>query len=126
MQGLKAELARAETRLSEISATYGSSHPQRIELETRIAELKQQIASEMRRVSGTTATVNRIASQKIGELRGMVDAQKRTVLSLRTQRDEAGALLREVETAQRAFDTVAQRRTQLANESQSEQARPAC
>ena len=31
-------------------------------------------------------------------------------------------MLREVETAQRAFDTVAQRRSQLANESQAEQA----
>lgn len=122
VQSLKGELARAETRLSEVSATYGSNHPQRIELDTRIAELKQQIASEMRRVSGATTTVNRIASQRVGELRSMVEAQKRTVLNLRTQRDEAGALLREVETAQRAFDTVAQRRTQLANESQAEQA----
>jgi chain length determinant protein EpsF len=122
VQSLKAELAKAETRLSEVSATYGSNHPQRIELETRVRELKQQIASEMRRVSGATASVNRIASQKIGELRSMVDAQKRTVLNLRAQRDEASVLLREVETAQRAFDTVAQRRTQLANESQAEQA----
>ena len=44
----------------------------------------------------------------------MVEAQKRAVLNLRTQRDEAGVMFREVETAQRAFDTVAQRRTQLA------------
>ncbi len=122
VQGLKATLSTAETRQSELSATYGSNHPLRIEVDTRIAELKQQIASEMRRVSGTTTTVNRIASQRVGELRSMVDSQKRTVLNLRTQRDEAGGLLREVETAQRAFDTVAQRRTQLANESQAEQA----
>lgn len=122
VQGLKSELARAETRLSEVSANFGRNHPQRIELELRVAELKQQIAAEMRRVSGTTATANRIAGQKIGELRAMVEAQKRTVLSLRSQRDEAGGLLREVETAQRAFDAVAQRRAQLANESQSEQA----
>ena len=122
VQGLKSELSRAETQLVETSANFGSNHPQRIQLETRIVELKQQLASEMRRVSGTTATVNRIASQKIGELRSMLESQKRTVLGLRAQRDEAGSLLREVETAQRAFDTVAQRRTQLANESQAEQA----
>ena len=122
VQALRAELARAETRLVEVSANFGSNHPVRIELETRIAELKNQVTAEMRRVSGTTATVNRIASQRIGELRGMVEAQKRTVLSLRAQRDEAGALVREVETAQRAFDAVAQRRTQLANEAQAEQA----
>jgi chain length determinant protein EpsF len=122
VQGLRGELARAETRLVEVSATYGPNHPVRIELETRIAEFKQQIAAEMRRVSGTTASIGRIANQKIGELRSLVEAQKRTVLALRNQRDEANVLLREVETAQRAFDAVAQRRTQLANESQAEQA----
>lgn len=122
VQTLRGELGRAETRMVEVSANFGSSHPVRIELENRIAELKSQITAEMRRVSGTTATVNRIASQRIGELRSMVENQKRNVLSLRSQRDEAGALLREVETAQRAFDAVAQRRTQLANESQAEQA----
>ena len=122
IQSLRGELARAETRLSEISANLGSNHPQRIELETRTSELKQQITAEMRRVSGTTTTVNRIASQRISELRSMVDAQKRAVLGLRSQRDEAGSLVREVGVAQRAFDTVAQRRTQLANESQSDQA----
>lgn len=122
VQGLRSELARAETRLVEVSATYGANHPVRIELDTRIAELKQQVAAEMRRVSGTTATLSRIASQKISELRSMVETQKRTVLNMRAQRDEANVLLREVETAQRAFDAVAQRRAQLANESQAEQA----
>ena len=122
VQSLRTELARAETRLVEVSASFGSNHPVRIELETRIAELKSQITAEMRRVSGTTATINRIASHRIGELRGMVEGQKRTVLNLRAQRDEAGALVREVETAQRAFDAVALRRTQLANEAQAEQA----
>lgn len=122
VQSLRSELARAETRLSEVSATFGSNHPLRIELETRIAELKQQIASEIRRVTGTTTSINRIASQRVSELRSMVDAQKRTVLNLRAQRDEAGTLLREVEAAQRAFDAVAQRRAQLANETQAEQA----
>lgn len=121
IQNLRAELARAETRLVEVSATYGSNHPVRIELETRIAEFKQQIASEMKRVSGTTATIGRITSQKIAELRSLAEAQKKTVLGLRAQRDEANVLLREVETAQRAFDAVAQRRAQLANESQAEQ-----
>ena len=122
VQGLKAELARAQTRLSEVSANFGSNHPQRIQLEAQIAEMKLQLASEMRRVSGATATVNRIAGQKIGELRAMVETQKRTVINLRAERDEASVLLKDLETAQRAYDTVAQRRTQLANESQADQA----
>lgn len=122
VQSLKGELARAETRLNEISTTFGSNHPTRIQLEAQIGELKQQIANEMRRVSGATVSTNRIATQKIAELRSMVEGQKRTVLSMRTERDEASVLLKDLETAQRAYEQVAQRRAQLANESQAEQA----
>jgi chain length determinant protein EpsF len=122
VQGLKSELARAETKLNELSTTYGPNHPTRIQAEAQIAELKQQIANEMRRVQGAAATVNRIAGQKIGELRSMVDNQKRAVLSMRADRDEASVLIKDLETAQRAYEQVAQRRAQLANESQAEQA----
>lgn len=122
VQSLKAELARAETKLIEVSTNFGSSHPQRIQLDAQIAELKQQIASEMRRVSGATSNVNRIAGQRIGELRSLVETQKRSVFSMRSERDEASLLLKELETAQRAYETVAQRRSQLANESQADQA----
>jgi uncharacterized protein involved in exopolysaccharide biosynthesis len=121
VQSLKSELARAQTQLIEISSRFGSSHPQRIEAEARVNELRAQLAAEMRRVGGGTASVNRIATQKVTELKGMVEAQKRAVLQLRSQRDEASVLLRDVDTAQRAYDAVAQRRTQLANETQAEQ-----
>jgi uncharacterized protein involved in exopolysaccharide biosynthesis len=122
IQGLKGDLARAETKLNEISTTYGPNHPARIQLEAQIAELKDQISKEMRRVSGATSNVNRIAGQKIGELRAMAEAQKRTVLAMRAERDEASVLLRDLETAQKAYEQVAQRRAQLANESQADQA----
>jgi chain length determinant protein EpsF len=121
VQGLKAELARAQARLNEISTNLGSRHPQRIQLEAQIAGLRQQIAAEMRRVSGATASMNRINTQKIAELRTLVDEQKKAVLAMRRDRDEAAVLLRDVDTAQKAYDSVAQRRTQLANESQAEQ-----
>jgi chain length determinant protein EpsF len=121
VQSLKGELARAQTRLNEVSTNLGSAHPQRIQLEAQIAELRKQIASEMRRVSGATASANRINDQKIAELKTLVEAQKKSVLAMRADRDEAAVLLRDVDTAQKAYDSVAQRRTQLANESQAEQ-----
>lgn len=122
VQSLRAELARSETKLSEISAIVGSSHPTRIQLEAQIAELKKQIASEQRRVSGTTQTVNRISSQKIGELRALVETQKRAVLDLRKQRDAGATLVKDLEVAQRAYDAVQSRRSQLTLESAADQA----
>jgi chain length determinant protein EpsF len=122
VQGLKSQLASAQTRLSEISSIVGSNHPTRVQLEAQIAELKQQINSEMRRVSGTTATVNRSTGQKIAELAAMAETQKRNVLALRSERDELSVLQRDVETAQRAYEAVSSRRTQLASESIADQA----
>jgi chain length determinant protein EpsF len=121
VQLLKAELARAQTQLNELASKFGSNHPQRIETEARVEALRGQLSAEMRRVGGGTASVNRIATQKVAELRNLVEAQKKAVLTLRSQRDEASVLLRDVDTAQRAYDAVAQRRTQLANEAQADQ-----
>src|SRR5882672_11690074 len=71
VQGLKGQLSQAETKLSEVSSIVGKNHPQRVQLEAQIAELKQQIASEMRRVSGGSSIVARGTGQKIAELRGL-------------------------------------------------------
>jgi chain length determinant protein EpsF len=122
VQGLKSELARMESRLNEISANAGENHPMRIQLERQIEGLKDQLSMEMRRISGGTATASRTSQIREAELRGLIEKQKRAVLDLRTQRDEAGVLVKDVETAQRAYETVSQRMTQLNLESQTEQA----
>ena len=76
----------------------------------------------MRRVSGATTTVNRVTGQKIGELKTMAEQQKQYVLSLRAERDEMSVLQKDVQTAQRAYEAVAQRRSQVSLESQANQA----
>jgi chain length determinant protein EpsF len=121
VQGLKTQLASAETKLSEISSIVGANHPQRLQLEAQIAELKQQLAAEVRRVSGSTSVVSRASSQKVGELRAMAENQKRQLLSLRSERDQISVLARDVETAQRSYDAVSQRMGQLTMESQTNQ-----
>lgn len=122
VQSIKQQISAAETKLSEVSSIVGARHPQRVQLEAQLAELRQQLTAEMRRVSGTTATVSRQSGQKVEEVRAQVEAQKRTVLAMRSQLDELSLLQREVDTAQRAYDAVAQRRSQLSLEGQSEQA----
>ena len=106
VQGLKAQLAQAETKLSDISSIVGKNHPQRLQLDAQIAELKRQIAAETRRVAGGTSTLSRGSSQKVGELQTMVDQQKRQLLSLRSDRDQIAVYQRDVEAAQRAYDAV--------------------
>lgn len=122
VQGLKSQLAAAQTKLTEISAVVGKNHPSRVQLEAQIGELKEQIAAETRRVSGGTSTVKRGSSQKIEELRAMATQQKQQLLSLRSERDQISVYLRDVETAQRAYDAVTSRVGQLNLESQNNQA----
>lgn len=121
-QTLKGQLAQAETRMGEISSTLGTNHPQRQQLEVQIRELRQQLAAEIRRVSGGTSVISRSSAQKVEELRNMVEAQKKQVLALRNERDQAAVLMRDVETAQRAYDSASQRVSQLNLESQTNQA----
>lgn len=121
VQALRGQLAASQTKLTEISNIVGSNHPQRLALEAQIAEIKQQIAVEMRRVSGSTSAVSRASARKLAELQGLVDQQKARVLSMRTSRDDIQVLVRDVENAQRAYDSARSRLSQLSLESQTNQ-----
>jgi chain length determinant protein EpsF len=118
---LKGEIAKAEARLSETSSTMGKNHPVRVQLEGQIAGLKEQLDKEMRRISGGAATATRTSALKEAELMQMIEEQKKQVLALRETRDDIHVLTKDVETAQRAYESVAQRMSQLSLEAQSEQ-----
>jgi protein tyrosine kinase modulator len=122
VQGLKAQLAAAQTRLTEISSIVGKNHPTRKQLEAQIVELQRQIATETNRVAGAAYASNRGNEQRVAELQAMVDAQKKKMLALRSDRDQIAVYGRDVETAQRAYEAVAQRLSQLNLEGQNNQA----
>jgi len=122
VQGLKAQLAAAQTKLTELSTIVGANHPSRIQLESQIKELRSQIAAETRRVSGGASTLTRASNQKFEELKALVEQQKKNVLALRADRDQMAVYVRDVETAQRAYDTITSRVGQFTLESQNNQA----
>jgi chain length determinant protein EpsF len=122
VQGLKSQLAMAQTKLTEVSSIVGKNHPTRVQLEAQIGELKQQIAAETRRVAGGASVSSRGSSQKIAELQAMVEQQKKVVLALRSDHDQIAVYLRDVEAAQRAYDAVVQRLGVINLEGQNNQA----
>ena len=119
--GLRADLSRQEARLQELNARLGDNHPQVVELRANIAELNTRLQTESNRVSGSVGVTNTINKQREGEIRAALDAQRAKVLSLKQQRDEASVLMKEVETAQRAYDQVVARASQTNLESQNTQ-----
>lgn len=122
VQGLRSELNRTEAKLTELSVNLGPNHPQRVQLEGQVAELKQQLVQEIGRVSGSTGVAKTTAGLRESELRAVIAAQKERVLSFRAQRDHLAVLTQDVEAAKRIYDSVLQRSNQLNLEKQTDQA----
>jgi len=122
VQALKSQLATSQTKLTEMSAVVGKNHPARVQLEAQIDEINKQLNAEIRRVSGGTSTVNRGSAQKVAELKALLEQQKKLLLSLRSDRDQIAVYLRDVGTAQKAYDAVTSRVGTFNLESQNNQA----
>ena len=121
ISGMKSELAHSEAKLQELNSRYGENHPQVIELKANLAELRQRMNAEIARVTGGFKVSNSINRQRESELRGALDAQRATVLRLRNVKDQGAVLMRDVESAQRAYDSVLTRLTSSSLESLSTQ-----
>jgi succinoglycan biosynthesis transport protein ExoP len=119
VQGLRADLSRAEAKFKEMNVRMGDSHPAVVEARANISELRARIAEESRRVTGSVSTDNTINQAREGQLRSELAAQRARVQQMKAQRDEAMVLQRDVESAQRAYDAVATRLTQSSLESQT-------
>lgn len=119
--GLKADLSRAEARLQELSARLGDSHPQVVETNASIAALRSKVQAETARVTGGVGVSNTITKQRESDVRAALEAQRVKVLRMKALRDEGAVLTRDVESAQRVFETVVTRFNQSTLESQTTQ-----
>lgn len=118
---LKAEMSRQEARLKELNSRLGSAHPQVIEAQASINELRDRIAAEASRVNTSVAINSAVSQQRESQIREALEQQREKILKLKEQRDEASVLLRDVESAQRAYETINARLSQVAIEGQSNQ-----
>lgn len=122
IQGLKADIARAEAKFADTAQKVEKNHPSyqgaKAEIENLKAELNRQIYS----ASSNVASNSRILQQRENEIRATLAAQKSRVLELNRDRDALAILTREVENAQKAYDIATQRYTETNIEGQSNQA----
>jgi len=121
INGLKADIARLEGKLTESNGNLGKNHPQTLRMEGEIATLKAQLDAEVRKITTSIDTTYQIGRQREQQLRGALAAQKGRVLELNRQRDELNVLRRDIESAQRTFEVVSQRASQSNIESQTNQ-----
>ena len=114
-------MTREEVRLREMTSRLGESHPQLIEQEARLSELRAKLAAEKGRAVSNVSFGNSATQSRVAQISSALEAQRAKVLRMQSQREQSVGLQREVERAQRAFDTMQQRVSQASIESQNTQ-----
>ena len=116
--GLRSRIADLEAKVKEAAGNLGTQHPQYRRMESELAELKARLAAESSHVASGYTASSAVGRSREAELRDAIEAQKKKILVLRGERDEIAVLLRDVETAKRAYEAVTNRYNQTSLESQ--------
>lgn len=122
IQLLRSDIAHSEAKVSELRKQLGANHPNLKAAEAELESLRAKLQAEMRQVAGAMGTANSVNEQREAQIRAMLEEQKRRVVALRAERDQAVVIQKDLEEAQKAYDLVAQRRSQTNLESLNQQA----
>lgn len=116
VQQMLANVAAAEARLKAAQAQYGPKHPTVLSIQTEIAQLRSTLNGEMSRAAAALKMNDRISQQREASIKEGLDAQRRRVLALKSQRDGLAVLERDVDSSRRAYDQALQRQIQTSQE----------
>ncbi|OJZ17376.1 MAG: chain length determinant protein EpsF [Thiobacillus sp. 65-29] len=121
VQNLKAQVAQGEGKLAELSNRVGANHPDYVRLKAEVDSYKARLANELGTATRGVGATAGAARQRFNELTAAFERQKTRVLGLKQEREEASRLARDVENAQRVYDSALQRYGQTRMEAQSTQ-----
>ncbi|SFD06187.1 chain length determinant protein EpsF [Massilia yuzhufengensis] len=121
VQSLRVSLASGEAKLAEAASRYGRNHPVYQSASAEVGKMRAELGAALGSVSRSVGANAQVVRQRESELRAALAAQKSRVLELNRTRDELGVMLKDLDSAQRAFDAASQRFSQTRIESQSEQ-----
>ena len=103
---LRADIAKLEAKVQEGAAYLGANHPQMQRMQAELGSLRGRLASETSRITTSVDTSYQVGKSRERELLAALGAQKARVIALNKQRGELSLLQRDVESAQKAFETV--------------------
>ena len=121
VQSLRAEVIKKAADLKELSERLGPSHPQYLEAQSQLDELRAKLRTEMREVASSIKVASGTNAERISKLQTEVEAQRQKVMALERNRDNLSVLQRDVESAQSAYDLVTKRFNQTNLQSEIEQ-----
>lgn len=121
IQNLKASLATAEAKLAQLDSQFTPFHPTYIGAKAEVDRLRLELNRNTRVMANSIAGSATILRQREQALRQSFQAQKERVLQLNTERDQLAILAREVESAQRTYDSTLARSSQINLEGRASQ-----
>ena len=121
IQSLRISLAAAEGRFADISQRLARNHPQYQAGQAELARLRSELQAAMGTVAQSVGSNATVLRQREQALREALAQQHTRVLELNRTRDELGVLIKDLDSAQRAFDAASARAFQTRIEAQSEQ-----
>lgn len=121
VQTLKAQVAQGEGRLADLARRVGVNHPDYQRTLAEVNSYKAKLANELSTATRGVGATAGAARQRYNELSAAFAQQKAKLLALKQQREEASLLARDVENAQRIYDSALQRYGQSRMEAQSTQ-----
>jgi len=121
LQGLKSDLSRAESNLAETAARYDHNHPQYQSAKAQVGSIQAKIAAEINTAKGAISQTAQIARKRAQELQVALEQQKSRILELKREHNDLDVLQKDVDSAQKAYDTTSQRATEVRMQGQLQQ-----
>lgn len=119
VQALRAQIDQKEAELKDAAVNLGVNHPKYRSMQEQIDVLKAKLAAETQHVASGFAATRNVGRRAEAELRSAIAAQKKKLIDMKGERDKLDLLKRDVDTAQAAYDSVAQRLNQTNLESRA-------
>jgi len=118
---LKSELSEAEAKQSDLAQQLGRNHPDYQAAAATVKNLKEKIGQESAKIANSLDTTAHVNVRRENELRAALEEERKKVLELKHQHDQAAILEGDVNAVQASLDAVNQRLAQSSLESQTHQ-----
>jgi chain length determinant protein EpsF len=113
---LTAELARQEGRLADLRAEFGERHHAVIQQRQSLNDTRRRLNTAVQRTAESLIAPTKVLQSRVAEVTAAIERQRAVVLQRKSQRDAAGAMLRDVESAEKAYGAVLTRASETALE----------
>jgi len=103
---LKTDLGRIEGRIEQENATLGANHPQVLRSAAEVQGLREKLKTETKKLVAGLGNAVEQSRKRERDLQAAIEAQNQRLLSLKDYRIDMAALTRDIDAAQRSYDTV--------------------